>query len=429
MKKILLYIKLNIFYMFRNKARFWLTVLGITIGLFIYLFGNVAVDGYIDSLYKEAYDFDKDSFIVYDEKDKLIGEIKKYDADIRIGKYSIFHTSCDINKDYVYKNVKISNSVNLIGLNNTIEDSSVPYMTNESMSLAKAKFLYGRDFSDKDIRRGKNYAIIEKSTAMFWFQKENAIGEYIDVVSPYGYDRFVVIGIIDDLPCTRRKNLEFNKLIEQSVDNNYTNSCVAYTTYSYLNNMVESGDIEERYIVNVGTLDQDEDIAALINGLSEKSSLYDLDVSIVSRSILVEEVRNLESKIKGFINALIVVVILIAGFMIVTIYIFSVKERMYEIGVRRALGASEFDIIYQFVAEGIVTALVAAVITFMAGVVICNLATSYLIGKLYMDMRLVLSRELILSMFGLSVLQGIVFSFAPALIASKIRPTEAIRWD
>ena len=144
---------------------------------------------------------------------------------------------------------------------------------------------------------------------------------------------------------------------------------------------------------------------------------------------MLDEVNDLESKMKGFINAIIVVIIIISGFMIVTIYIFSVKERMYEIGVRRALGASEFDIVYQFIIEGIITALVAGIMTMLVSVIACNLATSYLIGELYMDIRLVLSKELIFSMFGVSVLQGIAFCFIPAMIASKIRPTEAIRWD
>ena len=54
---------------------------------------------------------------------------------------------------------------------------------------------------------------------------------------------------------------------------------------------------------------------------------------------------------------------------------------------------------------------------------------SLAIAGLLEDIRLVLSKELTFSMFGLSVLQGIVFCFIPAMIASKIRPTEAIRWE
>ncbi|MGN0379366.1 MAG: ABC transporter permease [Butyrivibrio sp.] len=429
MKKVLLYIRLNILYMLRNKARFWLTVGGITIGLFIYMLGNVAVDGYIDSLYKEAYNFDADSLIVYDEKDEIIDKIQELSVDNHICRCNIIDESYTINKDYVYKTTKIKNGVSLIGLDEGVMRSSVPYISNKYIALTKAKILYGRDFSDEDIKNGENCIIIEKSTALFWFQKENAVGEYVDVISPYGYDRFVVIGIIEDLPSTYGRNLEFNKVIGQNVDREYNNSSVAYTTYDYLNNMVENNSIEERYIVNIGTGNQNEDISTLIRELNEKSVRYGMNVSIVSRSTLVDDVRNLESKMRGFINAIIVVMIIIAGFMIITIYIFSVKERMYEIGVRRALGASEFDIVYQFIMEGIITALTAGVMTFLTGVVVCNLATSYLIGKLYMDIRIVLSRELIFSMFGLSVLQGIVFSFIPALIASKIRPTEAIRWD
>lgn len=414
--------------MFRNKTRFLLTLTGITIGLFVYLLGNAAVDGYINSLYKEAYDFDENSFLVYDEEGRIIEEIQKYDDNLSVNRCNIIGSAYTVNKDYQYKNIEVINSVNLIGLDAGVSDTAIPYIGDEHISLARAEILYGTDFSEENIKKGDNCIIIERSTAVFWFQKENAVGEYLDVISPDGYDRFVVAAVIEDLPSRRRMNLEFNKLSEQGNAAKYSNTSAAYTTYNYVNNMGEESSIEERYIVNTGLL-QNGDIDGLIDELSEKSVVYDINAGIVSQNRLVKDVRNLEIKIHGFINAIIVVLIVISGFMIVTVYIFSVKERTYEIGVRRALGASETDIVCQFIIEGIITALTAGIVTLLFGVIICNLATSYLIGKLYMEIRLVLSGKLILSMFGISVLQGIVFCFIPALTASKIRPTEAIRWD
>lgn len=429
MKKVGLYIRLNILYMLRNKVRFVLTVIGITVGLFVFIIGNVAVDGYIDSLYKKAYDFDEDSFLVYDEQNQIIQKIQDYDERLSVHKCNIIDEAYSINKDYTYKNVKVSNAVSFIGLETGVCESSVPYYSDEYIALSNAKIIYGNDFSDKDIKEGANVIIIEKSTAIFWFQKENAVGEYVDVVSPYGYDRFVVVGVIEDLPARKSENLEFNKLAEQEEIVEYSNNSVAYTTYNYIVNMVENEATEKRYIVNTGNNIQNEEMEKLVAELNEKSVLYGTNASITSQGSLIEEVNDLAGKMRGFINAIIIVLILISGFMIVTIYIFSVKERMYEIGVRRAIGASEFDIACQFIIEGTLTALIGGIITLFVCVITCNLATSYLIGELYMDIRLVMSKELIASMFGLSVLQGIIFCFLPALIASKIRPTEAIRWD
>ncbi len=396
--------------------------------MFVYLLGNAAVDGYINSLYKEACNFDENSFLVYDEEGRIIEEIQNYDDNLSVGRCNIIGSAYTVNRDYQYKNIEVINSVNLIGLDAGISDTAIPYIGDEYISLARAEILYGADFSEENIKKGDNCIIIERSTAIFWFQKENAVGEYLDVISPDGYDRFVVVAVIEDLPSRRSMNLEFNKLLEQGNTVKYSNTSVAYTTYNYVNNMGEESSTEERYIVNTGLL-QDGDIDSLIDELSEKSVVYDINAGIVSQNRLVKEVRNLEIKIHGFINAIIVVLIVISGFMIVTIYIFSVKERTYEIGIRRALGASETDIVCQFIIEGIITALAAGFVTLFFGVIICNLATSYLIGHLYMEIRLILSGKLILSMFGISILQGIVFCFIPALTASKIRPTEAIRWD
>lgn len=429
MKKSFLFIRLNVLYMFRNKARFILTLTGITIGLFIYMLGNVGVDCYLDSLYRDAYDFDENSIYVHDMDGEIIDRIRNYDSYARISRCCSTLESYSTDKNYVYKNVSINNSVELVGLNNGIMGGTVPYVKNEGISLARAKLLYGNDFSDEDIRNGTNSVIIEKSTALFWFQKENAVGENVDIISPYGYDRFVIVGVIEDLPGRRSDNMKYNKTIQQNITQEFSNSSVAYTTYNYLMNMVKGNGIVEWYTVSTADSKGNDQIENLIEELNSKAAMSGTPVSIITQQRLLEEVSSLERLLRGFINAIVVALILISGFMIVTIYVFSVKERTYEIGVRRALGAAEFDIVVQFVLEGIVTSLVASISVLLFGAVICNLATSYLINKLYMDIRLVFSEKLILSVIGLAMLQGILFSLMPALIASKTRPTEAIRWD
>lgn len=428
MKKIWLYFRLNILYMFRNRARFILTVLGITIGLLIYVIGNVGVEAYMNSLYKEAYNFEKDCAIVLDDENQIIDRVQSLSNELGIHKCNFVGESYSLNNEYIYKGVKINNAMSLIGIDNKMLNSVVPYISNNNILLTKVEIVYGTDFSDEDIDTGKNYIIIEKSTAKYLFQKENAVGEYVDVISPYGYDRFMIIGIIEDLPVTNVKNLIFNRTLREEKETEYYNCMTAYTSYSYLNDMVGEENLQKRYIIDFGNV-SDEEIFNKINRLNEECTTYNIDAKIVSQNTMLEEVRILENQISGFINVLIVIMMCISGFMIITIYIFSIKERTYEIGVRRALGASGYDIINQFIIEGIVTAVIAGLITLVIAVVSCNFGTAYFVGSLYMDIKFIMSKEIIFSMFGLSILQGITFCFLPSLIASKIRPTEAIRWD
>lgn len=424
MKKILLYIRLNIFYMFRNKVRFILTEIGIILGLSVYIMGNGAVDSYINSLYNEVYDFDDASFIVYDKEDKIIESIDNNNEDMYIVESIICDDFYSVDRDYYYKKIEINNSVRLVGINERLLKTAIPYFGKEHISLTRTEILYGKDFTEENIKNGDNCIIIEESTALFLFQKDNAVGEYIDIITPQGYGRFEIIGIISDSPSRKYANLEFNRLISNRGEKKYCNNCVAYIPYGCLTNMMDNSYLQKRYIVNTDIEQQE-----LMNRLINKITTFSIEAGITSRQTLLCEVIELEDTMKGFINAIIIVLIIISGFMIVTIYVFSVKERMYEIGVRRAVGASEADIIYQFIIEGVITAVIAAVVTLMISIFACNFVTYFLVGKLYMNIRFVLSGKLILSMFGLSVVQGIIFSYVPALIGSKIRLTEAIKWD
>ena len=67
----------------------------------------------IDSMYKKAYDFDKDSIIVHDEQDEVIGKIQEYSGNIFVSRCNIIDESYSINKDYEYKSLRINNSINL----------------------------------------------------------------------------------------------------------------------------------------------------------------------------------------------------------------------------------------------------------------------------------------------------------------------------
>ena len=176
MRKILLYIRLNVLYIFRNKARFLLTVTGISLGLLVYILGNVFADGYTDNLYKKAYSFDKDSFIVYDGQKKIINKLESYQKKFQINKCNISHNAYSTNNEYTYKNIKVKNAVNLIGVNMGVLESAVLHINEGDILLEKAKLAYGTDFSDEEIKQGKNCVIIEKSTAVFLYQKERAAG-------------------------------------------------------------------------------------------------------------------------------------------------------------------------------------------------------------------------------------------------------------
>lgn len=79
--------------------------------------------------------------------------------------------------------------------------------------------------------------------------------------------------------------------------------------------------------------------------------------------------------------------------------------------------------------EGILISALAAGVSIAVSIFLSNFLTYFIRDINYIDFTMILTKELLVGTAAISVLQGIIFSFIPAMIASGIRPTEAIRWD
>ena len=101
----------------------------------------------------------------------------------------------------------------------------------------------------------------------------------------------------------------------------------------------------------------------------------------------------------------------------------TVTERTREIGIRRALGARQRHIAFQFLVETVVLSTVGGVFGVLLGV-----SGAYLITK-FADWETIISVWSVAVSFGLSMLVGIFFGMYPALSAAKLDPIEALRYE
>lgn len=134
----------------------------------------------------------------------------------------------------------------------------------------------------------------------------------------------------------------------------------------------------------------------------------------------------------GVINtaswAISLLAIIIGGVGVINTMIMSVFERTREIGVLKAVGWKSSRILAMILGESIVLTLVAAVIGIILGVVgveiILNLLSST--GSV---IKPVLSLDTLLRAFGVALLVGVIGGLYPAYRASKLAPTEALRYE
>jgi putative ABC transport system permease protein len=115
--------------------------------------------------------------------------------------------------------------------------------------------------------------------------------------------------------------------------------------------------------------------------------------------------------------------LLVGGIGIMNIMLASILERTREIGVRRAVGARQRDIVRQFLIE-------ATMISFVGGLmgILVGFGMSRLIGWLAGWTTIVTGISIILA-FVVSVSVGLVFGIYPARKAARLDPVEAIRYE
>jgi putative ABC transport system permease protein len=115
--------------------------------------------------------------------------------------------------------------------------------------------------------------------------------------------------------------------------------------------------------------------------------------------------------------------LLVGGIGIMNIMLATVLERTREIGIRRALGARQSDIIRQFLTEAVLISILGGLMGIVFG-----LTLSKLIGSLAGWSTVVTISSIVVS-FGVSVGIGLLFGIYPAMQAAKLDPIEAIRYE
>ncbi len=118
------------------------------------------------------------------------------------------------------------------------------------------------------------------------------------------------------------------------------------------------------------------------------------------------------------------IALVISGIGIMNIMLVTVTERTREIGVRMAVGASRRDILMQFLTEAVLISLTGGVIGIVAGVAL-PLSVQFFVD----DIRIPISPASIVIAFTVSSLVGLIFGLLPASRASRLNPTEALRYE
>ena len=283
------------------------------------------------------------------------------------------------------------------------------------LGIGSLRITAGRFFSEEDAARAAAVCVLGEAARASLFGVDDPLGRFVKINEQW----FRVIGLaggqavaqtdLAGLPAQDRNNLIYMPIGAAMFR--------LEDTYSELRDEIDGVYLRLKPDVDIIAA------AATVRGILAASHRNYDDYSIVVPAELLAEQQRTKRIFDVVMVALASISLLVGGIGIMNIMLASVLERTPEIGLRRAIGARQTDIIRQFVIETTLIAVMGGVLGLGLGVSMSRLIASFAGWS-----TIVTGWSLLLA-FSVSVLVGLVFGVYPAMKAARLDPVQALHYE
>ena len=161
-------------------------------------------------------------------------------------------------------------------------------------------------------------------------------------------------------------------------------------------------------------------VRTILEGRHRPGARYTVD----NLASILEAARNIAALLTGVLILVSGIALIISGIGIMNIMLVTVTERTKEIGLRLAVGASRRDVLEQFLAEAVLISMAGGIVGILIGI-----AVPLAVRVIAPEWAIPISGLSIAIAFSVSLLVGLIFGILPANRASRLNPTEALRYE
>ena len=288
-------------------------------------------------------------------------------------------------------------------------------VTPDYLSINNLKVVEGRFFDADDDRGSSPVCVLGESAKVNLLGYDPALGKYVKINDTW----LQVIGVlaqqasgdsdVEGVEVVNRNNLviaPLNTVMRRFEDNN-----------SYLKDEIDG--IYIKVGKNVDSIETANVVSAILTATHKDAG----DFNVTVPAGLLEQKRRTQFIFSVVMICIAGISLLVGGIGIMNIMLATVLERTREIGIRRAIGARQADIVRQFLTEAVLISIIGGLIGVIFGYTLSKVIAAAA------GWQTEVTTASIAVAFGVSVGIGLLFGIYPAVQAAKLDPIEAIRYE